>query len=104
MNGIKDQLNNLPSAFTLKQNYPNPFNPTTTIDYAIFRAGEYELAVYNLLGQKIRTLLSSQLTAGDYRAQWDGRNETGQKVGSGIYFYRLSGQNLTLTRKMVLMR
>jgi hypothetical protein len=102
--GIKDQMNNLPSAFILKQNYPNPFNPATTIDYAVFQAGEYELAVYNLLGQKIRTLLSSRLNAGDYRAQWDGRNEAGQKVGSGIYFYRLSGPNLTLTRKMVLMR
>jgi flagellar hook assembly protein FlgD len=90
--------------FYLAQNYPNPFNPSTTIEYVVSQAGEYELSVYNLLGQKIRTLLSSQLTAGDYRAQWDGRNDTGQKVGSGIYFYRLSGKNLTLTRKMVLMR
>jgi hypothetical protein len=94
----------IPFAFDLWQNYPNPFNPTTQIKYAISKLGNYELTVYNILGEKIRTLVSSQLSPGEYSVDWDGKNEFGKDVASGIYFYRLSGKDLSIIKKMALIR
>ena len=90
--------------FILNQNYPNPFNPSTEISFYIARQGTYELAVYNILGKKIRTLSSGKMAAGRYSVKWDATNNQGVKVGSGIYFYKLSGKDVQLTQKMILMR
>jgi hypothetical protein len=95
---------NIPFTFDLLQNYPNPFNPATQIKYAVRELGNYELVVYNMLGEKIRTLVSSQLSPGNYSVNWNGKNELGGAVASGIYFYRLSGENLSITKKMALIR
>jgi len=94
----------VPFTYELHQNYPNPFNPGTAIEYAIPKAGDVELAVYNLLGQKVVTLVDKHQKAGRYRIQWDGTDATGARVASGIYLYKLKAGDLTLTRKMVLMR
>jgi hypothetical protein len=102
--GIEDNPLSYPIGFTLRQNYPNPFNPTTTIKYTISNAGVYDLDIYNILGEKIRTVVASHLTAGEYVAEWDGKDDAGIAVASGVYFYRLSGDNLTLAKKMILMR
>ena len=90
--------------FRLEQNYPNPFNPATEIQYEIATPGEYELSVYNLLGQKVVTLFSGNQTTGVHKAIWNGTNQSGLNASSGVYFYKLTGTNLNLTRKMVLMR
>lgn len=102
--GVGDSDKPLPTSFTLHQNYPNPFNPTTTIEFDIPFASQVELEVFNILGQKVVTLVSERLSAGNYRAGWDGRFRSGRNGPSGIYFYRLRAENVSLVRKMVLIK
>ena len=102
--GLEDLQPQVIDKFELAQNYPNPFNPTTQIKYSVNKLGNYELAVYNLLGEKVRTLISSQLSPGTYSIDWDGKNEFGKAVASGIYFYKLSGKDLSVIKKMALIR
>jgi len=94
----------IPQSFELSQNFPNPFNPVTEIHYAISKPGKYELTVFNVLGQKIRTLVSEFHSAGNYQVRWNGTDDNGIKVGSGIYFYILKGKGVALTRKMILLK
>lgn len=89
----------VPTAFKLEQNYPNPFNPTTTIEYAVPRTAHVRLKVYNTLGEVVATLFDGTQSAGNYRATFDG---TG--LASGVYLYRLQSGDISLTRKLVLMR
>lgn len=93
-----------PQTFALSQNYPNPFNPSTVIRFALPQAGSVRLAVYNILGRRIRTLMEGVRPAGDYQVTWDSRDDSGNLVASGIYFYRLESNGLTQTRKLTLMR
>ncbi|MFQ5752898.1 MAG: S8 family serine peptidase, partial [bacterium] len=93
----------IPTEFVLRQNYPNPFNPTTTIRYEIPEVRDVELTIHNLLGQKIRTFKERQ-NAGTYSIQWDGKNEAGKQVASGVYLYRITAGEFKQTRKMLLLR
>ncbi|RMH89545.1 MAG: T9SS C-terminal target domain-containing protein, partial [Calditrichaeota bacterium] len=99
----------VPERFFLSQNFPNPFNPTTTIPFGLPEEARVSLEIFNLLGQKVRTLLSRErLAAGYHRVVWDGLSDAGQRVASGIYFYRLiarssRGKEFHRTRKMVLL-
>ncbi|MFC1509029.1 T9SS type A sorting domain-containing protein [Candidatus Omnitrophota bacterium] len=86
----------------LFENYPNPFNPSTTIRYSLRENRHTTLTVFNSLGQEIRTLVDSPQTAGVHTASWDGRNELGQNVSSGVYLYRLRSGGYVKTMKMVL--
>ncbi len=86
----------------LSQNYPNPFNPETTISFSLPSSGAANLAVYNLKGQKVKSLVSQILTAGDHSVVWDGRDEQGLPVASGIYFSRLCFSDQTQQKKMIL--
>lgn len=90
--------------YRLHQNYPNPFNPSTVIRYEIPKAGHVTVKVYNFAGQEVRTLVNEVQTTGAYQTSWDGRDERGQTVSSGIYFYRLNARSFVETRKMALMR
>jgi len=90
--------------FSLEQNYPNPFNPSTQITYTIAAAGNYNLSVYNVLGELVKTISQADLVPGHYKAEWNGKNNLGKNAASGVYFYKLVGKDLSLTRKMVLMR
>lgn len=90
--------------FTLSQNYPNPFNPVTTLQYDVPQDGHIELAIYNILGQKVRSLVSGFQPAGRYRFQWDSRNDAGAIVASGVYLYRLQAGSFVKTRKMLLVK
>ncbi len=94
----------LPQGFTLYQNYPNPFNPDTRIDFDLPQSSKTALAVFNVLGRKVRTLIDGQLPAGSHTVVWDGRQDDGNPVASGIYLYRLETQTGTLTRKMMLLK
>jgi hypothetical protein len=99
-----DIVSLVPEDFSLSQNYPNPFNPATEISYRLPRGADVTLDVYNTLGQRIRTLVSSQQEAGVHRAAWDGRDGRGEMVSSGVYFYRLCAGEFARTKKMVLLR
>lgn len=88
------------SNYELEQNYPNPFNPSTLIAFRMKEAGAVRLAIYNLQGQEVRTLLAQSLNAGTHRLVWDGKNAAGQLVPSGVYLYRLSVNGFVFTKKM----
>jgi len=94
----------LPSDFRLYQNYPNPFNPSTVIAFDLPEASNTVLEIYNLLGQKIRSLVSKDLSPGHHSFEWDGKNERGEAVTSGIYLYRLRADSFIKTEKMILLR
>ncbi|MFZ0390680.1 MAG: FlgD immunoglobulin-like domain containing protein, partial [Calditrichia bacterium] len=105
--GIEDPpapVSTLSSNFHLMQNYPNPFNPETVIEYLVPQNGPVELNIYNTLGQKIRTLVNEVRTAGTYHVLWDGTDDYGNKVATGIYLYQLRGKNALITRKMMLVK
>ncbi len=109
--GIGDEAQ-IPDVFALQANYPNPFNPSTTIEYLLPEPSQVQIDIFNLLGQKVKTLVSSSKTPGTFQVRWDGTNYLGQQVGSGIYIYRMTATPLNgssegrfvQTRKMVLIR
>jgi hypothetical protein len=101
---LKEEGSLLPEGFRLYQNYPNPFNPETEIRFDMPRAGEVELAVFNILGQEVRRLVAGDMAAGSHHVTWDGRDDAGQAVSSGIYFYRLKTGETSLRKKMVLLK
>lgn len=88
----------------LHQNFPNPFNPVTTIKYFVSTEGHVAMTIYNVKGQRIRRLINESKLPGSYSVTWDGRNERGVKVSSGIYFYRLETGTYSSTKKMLLLR
>ncbi|MGA9364221.1 MAG: T9SS type A sorting domain-containing protein [Bacteroidota bacterium] len=90
--------------FTLLQNYPNPFNPTTTIEYELPVTGQVELDIYNVLGEKVVTLVSERQKAGRYQVQWNGRDMRKRAVASGMYFYRVHAGGFTSVKKMVVLK
>jgi hypothetical protein len=94
----------LPKEFALSQNYPNPFNPSTTVGLALPKASHVRLVVYNTLGQKVATLVDGYMDAGHHTVVWEGRNDGGQQVASGVYFYRLDAGEFHQTRKMMLLK
>lgn len=94
----------IPSSILLKQNYPNPFNPTTTIRFDLSEPGNVTLEVYDVVGRRVATLVSQQLTAGSYAVDWNARDEAGQRVSSGVYFYTLRTSDYVETKQMVLIK
>lgn len=90
--------------FKLHQNFPNPFNPSTTISFDITNSGYVQLEIYNMLGQKVRTLVNQNLQHGSHSATWDGRTDTGLQVPSGVYFYVLRAGDITGTKSMMLVK
>jgi len=93
----------LPGEFTLYQNYPNPFNPITTIEFYLDRLSDVELHILNVLGQKVRTIDLGRLGYGTHSTSWDGRDNTGQRLSSGIYFYRIKAGTSFETKKMIML-
>jgi len=90
-----------PLSFELSQNYPNPFNPNTTIEYTLTKRTKVNITIYNLAGKVVTILIDQQLEAGQYFANWDGHNNRGNQVTSGIYFYCMTTGDKKMTRKMV---
>ncbi len=104
INGVETTTKVAPTVYSLSKNYPNPFNPTTTIDYTIPEAGMVNLVIYNTAGQKVRTLVNQTQDAAYYKVVWDGRDDSGMSVASGIYFYRLSADKFSKIDKMTLLK
>ncbi len=94
----------LPADYVLDQNHPNPFNPQTTISFRLLRSSDVSVDVYNVLGENIRTLVFGRKTAGRHSILWNGRDENGEEVPSGIYFYRLATDEFSDTKKMLLLK
>jgi hypothetical protein len=94
----------VPTDYVLEQNYPNPFNPETRIKYSIPEPGFVNLSIYRIDGELVRTLQEGTQLAGSYERIWDGKNGFGNKVGSGVYFYRLSSNNFIQVKKMILLK
>ena len=97
--GIEPVSNEIPEKFSLEQNYPNPFNPVTNIVFEIPKSSFVNLKVYDALGREIETLVSQQMQAGKYNADWNAEN-----YPSGVYFYRLVTDNFSESNKMVLVK
>jgi hypothetical protein len=108
---VKDDTRNLPVKFELPQNYPNPFNPATTIPFSVYGSQfvvyspiHTTLRIYNIKGQLVKTLVDEEKLPGNYNIIWDGKDNSGREVSSGIYFYQLKIKDYTQTKKMVLLR
>ncbi len=93
-----------PMSFMLFKNYPNPFNPSTTIAYRLEKETNFELSIYNMVGQRIRILEKGRHDAGIYNIVWDGRDDAGKTVSSGVYIYRLSDRVHSTSRKLLLLK
>lgn len=102
--GVDDDPHTLPGSFALRQNYPNPFNASTEIVFALPRASEITLNIYNLLGQEVATLAAGRFGAGEHRVNWDGRDKAGRECASGIYLYRFEAGETAQSRKMLLLK
>lgn len=94
----------LPQGYGLSQNYPNPFNPETIISYQLPEAGRVSLKIYSILGRQVRTLVDGEKPAGFHQARWDGRNDAGQKMESGIYLYKLEAGGFVQSRKTIFLK
>jgi hypothetical protein len=104
LTAIDDEIAQIIKTIKLEQNYPNPFNPSTAITFELPRAQVAELVIYNSLGQEVATVLSGKQRQGTHVVYWNGLNKLGQPVASGLYFYRLTTDTFTKTRKMLLIR
>ena len=93
------KLNEIPTSYTLSQNYPNPFNPTTSIEFGIPNEGFVKLSVYNVIGQEIQVLVSRNMSAGNYKVNFDA-----SRLNSGMYLYRIEAKDYTSVRKMLLVK
>ncbi len=101
---INENEQQIPKTFVLKQNFPNPFNPTTKINFDLPISSNVKLEIFNLLGQKVRTLVDEKVNAGFISVVWDGRNDFGKQVSSGIYIYKIQADNFTQSKKMVFLK
>ncbi len=99
-----DLENAMPSEYTIHQNYPNPFNPSTTLRYALPEQSDVKIAVYDMIGRKVRTLVNDSQDAGYKSVIWDATNDYGERVGAGIYLYQIQAGAFVQTRKMVLLK
>jgi hypothetical protein len=94
----------VPVAATLVGNYPNPFNPETTIFFSLQQPQNVEIEIFNTQGKKVKTLANSNFAAGDHQIMWNGSNQNGKDVASGVYFYKMKAGKYTSTKKMILMK
>jgi len=90
--------------FELIGNYPNPFNPETKIKFSTERDSDVQVTIYSLIGEKVQTIQNGQLNAGNHNLSWYGKDQSGNKVPSGVYFYEVKSDNRTATGKMLLLK
>lgn len=99
---VNDHDKFIPSSYVLFQNHPNPFNPSTNIPYQIPEAANMMIQIYNVKGNVVCTLLNERKTKGQYIVQWDGLDESGKKVASGVYLCRMTAGNFIDVKKLIL--
>ena len=103
-NTFRKSSANIPFTYELSQNFPNPFNPITNIRYSIPKNSIVSLAIYDILGRQIIQIIDKEISAGMHNVQWDGKNNSGEYVSTGIYYYKLETDKFVKTRKMVLLK
>jgi hypothetical protein len=108
---VDDEISIQPKEYSLFQNYPNPFNPSTVIRYTVpnvtlggVEGSRVILKIYDVLGREIKTLVNQEQTSGVYEVIWNGDNELGNKVSTGVYFYRIDAGDFVQTKKMMLIK
>ncbi len=101
---VDEKPRTVPQTFALEPNFPNPFNPATTIGYRLPQASRVQLSVYDLLGQEVAVLVNTDQLAGSYQVVWSGRNDRGEPVPAGVYFYRLEADAYAGVKKMVFLK
>ncbi len=104
MTGVGEAGSETPRTFSLAQNYPNPFNPTTTVNYSVSSQSFVSIKVFNLLGEEVRTLVSSLNEPGNHVAEWDATDNKGKSVPSGVYLYTMTAGQFRETRKLMLLK
>jgi hypothetical protein len=104
VNGVEDNASGLPKTFELSNNFPNPFNPTTQIRFALPQQSLAKLIVYDLLGREVRTLVNGTLNAGYFETTWNGKNDAGAQVSSGMYIYRIEAGSFVSSKKMMMLK
>jgi hypothetical protein len=104
--GVREEKksDNLPENFVLYQNYPNPFNPSTKIEFSLSERAQVKLEIYDITGRRVKKLLDEALPSGFWSVVWEGEDDSGVEVASGVYFYRLKTFQYTQTKKMVMIR
>ena len=102
--GTGDPVRNLPTEFALHQNYPNPFNPDTDIKFDLPEDSHVKLEIFNILGQKVNTVVDEDMRAGYRSVKWNGTDNNGHQLSSGVYFYRLIAGDNVFTRKMMMLK
>ena len=100
----EDRSESLPNTYELEQNYPNPFNPTTRIQFALPKNTHVRLTIYDLLGREVIKLIDDVRAAGNHAIDWNGFDARGERVSSGIYFYRIEAESFVKTRKFTLLK
>jgi hypothetical protein len=101
---VRDTKNGLPKSFELGENFPNPFNPSTKIQFGLPTDAQASIVIYNALGQKVRTLVDEYRASGRYEVTWDGRDDLGRTIGTGVYLYRLVSGSTSVIKKMLLVK
>jgi len=101
---IDDNQQTVPLVYELYQNYPNPFNPITEIRFTLPKSEKVKLVIYDVLGRKVNQLIDASMSSGRHVALWNGTDDYGNPVASGVYFYRLESKNFTQAKKMILMK
>ena len=101
---VLSEESELPRAHALHQNYPNPFNPQTVIHYDLPVGGHVDVSIFNLMGQKVSTLVDGHRSAGSYSLVWDGKDDNQKSLASGVYLYRMETDGFAQTRKLLLLR
>lgn len=101
---VADGDDGLPKAFSLSQNYPNPFNPSTEILFDVPTRSHVRVSVYNILGQKVKSLVDEELPPGKYSRTWDGTGDTGQALSTGVYLYKMESRDFRQSKKMILIK
>jgi flagellar hook assembly protein FlgD len=94
----------VPSTYELSQNYPNPFNPTTQIRFSLPRESGVKLVVFDIVGRVVTTLVDQKMSAGVHQVTWNGRDQDGRPVASGVYFYHIQAAGFSATKKMALIK
>ena len=102
--GVEEEPRDLLTSFVLAQNNPNPFGSSTVIAFSLPKESKVTLAIYDITGRMVKNLVDREMGAGNHTLRWDGKDQTGREVTSGIYFYRLKAGDFTQTNKMVVLR
>ncbi|MBW6516017.1 MAG: T9SS type A sorting domain-containing protein, partial [Candidatus Cloacimonetes bacterium] len=104
MTSVEEIPEGVPYVTALHGNYPNPFNPETRISFTLGKESEVKILIYNIRGQLVKSLLETRMQDGQHTVLWDGKDDLGRLVGSGLYFYTLQTDDYRATRKMIMLK